>query len=119
MKKILLTTIFLTGLIFLFSVTVNAADIAQIKDVIIEEQTDNITLNISSTKQIPYNITNYNNGDIGIRLPETALNSNIQDDQIINLIQQKDISGVQVFHDEPYEIELRLSGNKNLSKQKN
>lgn len=109
---------FIATIILILTLPAKAQEVARLKDIAITELQNTIDLNLQSNQQIPYNITNYMNGEIGIRFLNTTLTPNLKDNELLTVSQKDSINEARLIQDGTYTIELRLKGNDNLANKK-
>lgn len=114
MKKFIIITFILTNIFLVFSTSAISQDIARLKNININESTDSIDLNLMSSKNIRYNIINYMNGDVGIKLVNTCLNNDLNSTKNIDISQKESIADATLTQEDPYSVLIKLKGNENL-----
>lgn len=116
MKNKSINILFICLVLFQLS-TVNAQTISRIKDINLTELQDTVELNVSSNKNLQYNVVNYMNGDIGIKFINSSLDS--KNNEIPLTVSQKDsIQDAYIVQESPGTVEIKLKGDNYLSKKR-
>lgn len=114
MNKFIIITFILANIFLVFSTPAISQDIARLKNININESSDSIDLNLMSSKNIRYNIINYMNGDVGIKLVNTCLNNDLNNTKNIDISQKEAIADATLIQEDPYSVLIKLKGNEDL-----
>ncbi|MGD9580858.1 MAG: hypothetical protein AB7V50_05765 [Vampirovibrionia bacterium] len=114
MKKLVITGIILTNIFLAMNQTGFTQDIARVKNINVTESSNSIDLNLQSSKDIKYDVINYMNGDIGIKLTDTTLNTSFNEDSNLSINKKDSIEDTSIIQDDPYSVTIKLKGNEKL-----
>ncbi|MEW5820641.1 MAG: hypothetical protein AB1782_10660 [Cyanobacteriota bacterium] len=115
MRRLLIISFLILNFTILTTYTSLATNISRLKDININEFNNKIELNLRSSEHISYNILNYMNGDIGIKLLNTSLDSKNNSNNVINISNKDLLEEAQIIEDGPYSLEIKLKGKNDLS----
>lgn len=114
MKKIIIITFLLANIFLILVSTAISQDIARLKNINITESENSIDFNMVSSKDIKYNIINYMNGEVGLKLINTTLNNNLNSNNNIDVSKKESIEDATIIQEDPYSVVIKVKGNEGL-----